>query len=367
MSGHGRGGQGIKEGRTLTISVSEQDRSGQKVRPPFLDLFMQTVLAFHRTEGLRAAIQLDLFTAVGEGADAEEIARRCSSSPRGVRILCDFLVTLGFLEKEKDCYELTPDSKTFLVRGSPYYIGGSIEFMLSPATTDGFKDLATIVRRGSATSEGGGILAPDHPVWVTYARAMTPMVRMPAESLASMLGADTRPDWKVLDVAAGHGLFGIAVARRYPNSRVVAVDWQSILSVARENAVSEGVSDRYSVVAGSAFEVELGSDYDVVLVPNFLHHFDLGTIEGFLSRVYKALKPGGRAVILEVIPDEDRITPMISVTFSLIMLASTQGGNAYTFSEYQRVLGKVGFEKPEMRPLPPTPFRLIFAQKSTHP
>jgi len=347
----------------LTMSVSEEDRGGQKAQPPFLDLFMQTVHAFHRTEGLRAAIQLDVFSAVGGGADAEEIARRCRASPRGIRILCDFLVTLGFLEKEKDRYTLTRDSKTFLVKGSPYYIGGSLEFMLSPATTDGFKNLATTVRNGSAPSEGGGILAPDHPVWVTYARAMTPMVRMPAEWLASMLGADTRQSWKVLDVAAGHGLFGIAVARRYPNSRVVAVDWQSILSVARENAVSEGVSERYSVIAGSAFEVELGGDYDVVLIPNFLHHFDLRTIESFLSRVYMALKPGGRAVILEVIPDEDRITPEISVTFSLIMLASTQAGNAYTFSEYQRILGRVGFKKSEMHPLPPSPFRIVFAQK----
>ncbi len=327
-------------------------------------MFLQTVHAFHRTESLKAAIELDLFTAIGEGARTEEIARRCKASARGIRILCDFLVMIGFLEKEKtDGYKLTPDSRTFLDRSSPYFIGGSIDFMLSPTTTDGFKDLASVVRKGTTTLERGGVVAPEHPVWVTYARAMTPLVRVPAETLASMLGSDTKPSWKVLDVAAGNGLFGIAVAKRYPNSRVVAVDWQNILSIARENALSEGVADRYSVLPGSAFEVELGDDYDVALVPNFLHHFDLGSIEVFLSRIFKALKPGGRAVILEVISNEDRISPPNSVTFSLIMLTTTKGGNAYTFSEYQRILDRVGFSNVELRPLPPTPFHVVFAHK----
>jgi ubiquinone/menaquinone biosynthesis C-methylase UbiE len=347
----------------LTITVGENAPT-PTVQRPFTDLFLQTIHAFHRTEALKAAIELDVFTAIGEGAETEEIARRCKASTRGIRILCDFLVMMGFLEKEKsDTYKLTPDSKAFLDKRSPYFVGGSVEFLLSPTTTDGFKDLASVVRTGTTTFERGGVLAPEHPVWVTYARAMTPLVKMPAELLVSMLGKDTTPSWKVLDIAAGNGLFGIAVAKRYPKSNVVAVDWQNILSIARENALSEGVADRYSALPGNAFEVELGDGYDVVLVPNFLHHFDLGRVEVFLSKIFKALKPGGRAVILEIIPNEDRVSPPTSVTFSLIMLTTTQAGNAYTYSEYQRVLDKVGFSKVDMRPLAPTPFGVIFAEK----
>ena len=347
----------------MSMTVGEEGPT-PTVQRPFLDLFLQTVHAFHRTESLKAAIQLDLFTAVGEGADTEEIARRCKASSRGIRILCDFLVVMGFLEKEKtDAYKLTPDSKTFLVKGSPYFVGGSVEFLLSPTTTDGFRDLASVVRKGTTNLEKGGVIAPEHPVWETYARAMTPLVRMPAETLASVLGTDKRASWKVLDVAAGNGLFGIAVAKRYPRSRVVAVDWQNILSIARENALSEGVADRYSVLPGDAFQVGLGNDYDVALIPNFLHHFDLGSVESFMSKIFKALKPGGRAVILDVIPNEDHISPPISVTFGLIMLTTTQAGNAYAFSEYNGILDRVGFSKVEMRPLPPTPFRVVFAQK----
>ncbi|MDA4128268.1 MAG: methyltransferase [Thaumarchaeota archaeon] len=344
--------------------TAKEEGPGPVAQPPFLDMFFQAVNAFHRTESLKAAIQLDLFTAIGGGAEAEVIARRCNASPRGIRILCNFLVTMGFLEKLKtDGYKLTPDSKTFLDKSSPLYMGGTVEVFLSPANVDGFKDLASVVRKGTTMLEKGGVLAPEHPVWATFARAMTPIVRMPAESLASMLGGDTRASWKVLDVAAGSGLYGIAVAKRYPNSRVVAVDWQNVLPIARENARFDGVADRYSVVPGDAFGVELGNDYDVVLITNFLHHFGPDSIEVFLSRIFRALKPGGRAVFLEVISNEDRVSPPNSVEFSLVMLASTEAGNAYTFSDYQRILERVGYSKVEIFPLPPTPFRVVFAQK----
>jgi 2-polyprenyl-3-methyl-5-hydroxy-6-metoxy-1,4-benzoquinol methylase/predicted transcriptional regulator len=348
----------------MTLTAAEE-KPASTAKPDFMELFFQTVHAHQRSESLKAAIQLGVFTAIGDGAEAEEIASRCNASVRGIRILCDYLVMVGFIEKAKTGgYKLTPDSKTFLDSRSPFFVGGTVELMLSPHMTDGFKDLATVVRTGTTTLERGGILAPEHPVWVNFARTMTPLVRMPAEVLASILGSDTARSWKVLDVAAGSGLFGIAVAKRYPRSQVVALDWQNVLAIAKENAVSEGVASRYSVIPGSAFEVELGRDYDVALVPNFLHHFDLGTIETFMSKIFEALKPGGRAVLLEIVPNEDRISPPNSVTFSMIMLGNTKGGNAYTFSEFQSILQRIGFANVELRPMPPTPFSVIFAEKA---
>src|SRR3989442_10290655 len=99
MAGVSRGRRRNREGYTLTMTVREEGPV-PTVQRPFLDLFLQTVHAFHKTESLKAAIQLDVFTAIGEGADTEEISRRCKASARGIRILCDFLVMIGFLEKE---------------------------------------------------------------------------------------------------------------------------------------------------------------------------------------------------------------------------------------------------------------------------
>ncbi len=344
--------------------TKNREGSEQREQAPSLDLFFETIHAFYKTEALKAAIQLDLFSAVGEGADTvEALAARCNASERGVRILCDFLVLIGFLRKEKHNYQLTIDSKTFLDRKSPHFVGDSIQFLLSPTQTIGFKDLTSAVRKGTTILESGGVLAPDHPVWVTFAKAMTPILSMPCELLSSTLDHYLETKCKVLDVAAGHGLFGIAIAKRKPESRIVAVDWANILEVAEENARSAGVADRYSVIAGSALDVQFGGDYDLVLIPNFLHHFDPNTIHMFLGKVFQALKLGGRAAILEFILDESRTSPPVAVVFSVMMLATTTAGNAYSFSEYKKILEQVGFSKVDLHSLPPTYFRVVIAQK----
>jgi len=188
-------------------------------------------------------------------------------------------------------------------------------------------------------------------------------MQLPAERLAQLLDAEAAHPSKVLDVAAGHGLYGIALARHNPQAEVVALDWRNVLTVAEENAEAAGVDERYRTLPGSAFEVEFGSDYDLILLTNFLHHFDPPTIEHLLRKVHAALKPGGRAVTLEFIPEEDRVSPPIPAAFSLIMLAGTPGGDAYPFSEYERMFRNAGFATSELHPLPPTFFRVVLAVK----
>src|SRR5262245_40403698 len=100
---------------------------------PSLDLFFDTLTAYQRTEALKAAIELDVFTAIGEGARTPEaIAGRRSASPRGIRILADYLVTIGLLGKSAEGYSLTPDSALFLDRRSPAFVGGAVRFLASP-------------------------------------------------------------------------------------------------------------------------------------------------------------------------------------------------------------------------------------------
>jgi len=326
-------------------------------------LFFDTMNAYQRSAALKAAIELNLFTAIGEGRHtASDLAGQCQASERGTRILCDYLVVIGFLTKERDRYELTPDSRAFLDRHSPAYLGTAVEFLNSAFVTDGFKDMAAVVRRGGTVLvEGGGHLGPDDPMWVNFARAMAPLMQLPAERLAQLLDADAAPAWKVLDIAAGHGLYGIALARHNPRAEVVALDWQNVLGVAQENAQAAGVAQRYRTLPGSAFEVEFGSGYDLVLLTNFLHHFDPPTIEHLLRKVRAALKPGGRAVALEFVPEEDRVSPPTAAAFSLIMLAGTPGGDAYPFSEYERMFRNAGFSGTELHDLPPTFFRVVVA------
>jgi hypothetical protein len=250
----------------------------------------------------------------------------------------------------------------FLDQKSPAYMGTVIEFMLSPMLTDNFKDLTAVVRKGGSIAEEGTI-APDHPVWVKFARAMAPMMALPSQLLAPMVDPNANEKLRILDIAAGHGLYGLAFAKRNPQAEITAVDWAGVLEVAKENAQAAGVSDRYHTKAGSAFEVDYGTGYDIVLLTNFLHHFDPPTCETLLRKVHGALADGGRAVTLEFIPNPDRVSPPQAAAFSLMMLGGTPAGDAYTFAEFETMFRNAGFADSEWRELPPTIQRVVISKK----
>ena len=332
--------------------------------PPSPIPFFEALNAYQRTEALKAAIELDLFTAIARSAGTvAEVAQRCGAAERGVRMLCDLLTINGLLLKTGARYACTLDSATFLVRTSPAYLGATVEFMLSGELVDGFRDLAGAVRKGGTTLSAKGTMEQQHPVWVKFARVMGPMMAMSAGMIAEL--ADPRADRpiRVLDIAAGHGLFGLAFAKRNAQAQIVSQDWAPVLDVAQEHARNAGLADRFSTLPGDAFQVELGEGYDVVLLTNFLHHFDAPTCETLLHRVARSLKPSGVAVTLEFVPNDDRVTPPPAARFASVMLATTAAGDAYTFSEYEAMFRNAGFVRSTLHSVPDNTQSVILSMR----
>ncbi len=322
---------------------------------PSPQLFFETINAFQKSAALKAAIDLGVFTAIGgKPVTAAEIATLCQCPERGIRILADNLTILGFLTKASGCYALTPSSAVFLDQKSPAYFGAAVKFLLAPGLTEAFTDLASTIRRGRLHTTEQGTTAPDHPAWIEFARVMGPMMALTSQGVAELVPLDASRDTRVLDISASHGAYGIAVAQRNQRAHLVALDWEAVLEVTTENAHAAGLADRFSTITGDAFTVDLGDDYDVVLVPNFLHHFNVEECTRFLKRVQAALRPGGRVVIVEFVPNEDRVTPPPAASFSLVMLGTTPEGDAYTFAEYKQMLVEAGFRDASLHPLPPT-------------
>lgn len=341
-------------GTTATLEQSSKRKSQAHAKapspsgPPNPARIFQTINGFMQSAAMRTAIEFEIFTAIGEGhATVAEIARRASASERGVRILCDYLTVFGFLTKNSTHYGLAPDAALFLDRRSPAYMGTAVRFLNAPEVFQAFDKLPEAVRTGGTAMSAEGATVAENPLWVEFARSMAPMMAMPAEIIAKITGADGGGKWRVLDIAAGHGLFGITIAKHNPQAQVVALDWPNVLEVAKENARKAGIDGRYSTLAGNAFEVELGSGYDVTLLTNFLHHFDVPTCEAFLRKVHNSLAPGGRAVTLEFVPNDDRVTPPDAAAFSMIMLGMTPHGDAYTFAELDRMFRNAGFARSE--------------------
>ncbi len=345
--------------------MHEEDRMASTTpsHQPTPTLFFDTVQGYQRAYALKAAVDLDLFTAIAGGsATVAEIARVCKAPERGIRILADYMTVAGFLVKSGELYSLTPDTAFFLDSRSPAYMGRALNFLLHPVQTEQIQQLAGTIRKGEGPSH---TLAPDDLVWVDFAKGMAPMMFPAAQAIAGALkpalAGKLAP--KILDIAAGHGIFGISIAQQCPNAQIYALDWAPVLQIAQQNAAGMGVADRYHLLPGSAFAVETGSGYDAVLLTNFLHHFDPATNVTLLKKVHAALAPRGQAVILEFVPNDDRVSPPVAAMFSLTMLSNTPHGDAYTFAELSDMCRKAGLESPHLVSLAPGPESLVIVRR----
>jgi 2-polyprenyl-3-methyl-5-hydroxy-6-metoxy-1,4-benzoquinol methylase len=278
-----------------------------------------------------------------------------------MRILCDFLVILGLLSKQDSVYSHTPTSALFLDPRSPSSLHSTARFLGVAEMRDTYNHLAEIVRSGHTSLPGQGSVEPDNPIWVEFAHSMAPMMAPLAGPLGHIVLQGRTDAVRVLDIAAGHGLFGIEIAKQNPQAHVVALDWARVLDVAEQNARKAGVADRYQRLPGSAFDVEYGGPYDAVLLTNFLHHFDPPTCIALLQKVHAALQPAGVSATLEFVPNEDRITPPMAAGFSLTMLVSTPAGDAYTFRELKDMHQAAGFQRIEAHPIPHSPHTVVTA------
>ena len=312
--------------------------------PPFPQQVIDTLLSYQKAAALASALELRLFSAIHEGAcRIPEIARACDIHPRGAQSLADFMVAEGFLTKNDATYALSAEAARFLVQDSPSYMGSVHAFLHGDTLQDAFRNLTTALRLGRTALQDAGTMNPEHPAWLDFARGMVPVIRSQSQQLCARVAQRGINPRSVLDIACGHGLYGIAAAQRWPTAQLTLQDWEPILEVARENAAVAGVGERLQMLAGDAHQMDLGGPHDLVLVANFLHHFSLEACVLFLRRLRQAMAPGGMVVTLESLIHEDRVTPADPARFSLVMLATTEAGDAFTGSVMEQLYRDSGF------------------------
>ena len=341
--------------RTPASPVVDDSRTMEAWANPVFEI----ALSYHRTAALTAAVNLDIFTLIGEGAGTiDALATKTGASARGLRILCDFLTVIGLLQKREREYGLTPAAARFLDRSSPLALGGCVDFLAAPEMLAlVLNDPASYVRRGG--SQGLSVVAPDHPVWVRFARAMTSFAAPGAKRTAAHVATWPAPPRTVLDVAAGHGLYGIEVARAVPTTVVTALDWAEVLCVARENAEAAALGERFRTLTGNVFEIDWGGPFDLVLLPNILHYFDRDGCVALLRKARSSIAPSGRILAVEFVPNADRVSPPLQAAFAFFALATSPGGDAYTVTELDEFARAAGFSGVAARRLVPTAQTLV--------
>ncbi len=306
----------------------------------------QLHFSFAPSRVLTTALQLRVFSHLATGkTTATAVASAAGASERGTRMLLDALVGLELLEKKNSHYSLTPLSERYLVRESPEYAGYIME---NDALWDAWSHLTDCVR-SSKPCHAVNQQKTAEEFFPVLVRGLHVTNREPARKLARVLVGDNDPSrLRVLDVACGSGVWGIAVAEADPEAVVTAQDFPKVLELTRQYLRQHGVESRYDFLPGDLKQVDLGEGrYDLALLGNIVHSEGEASSRRLFERLHHALSPGGRVAVLDMIPRDDRSGPLFPLLFALNMLVNTDEGDTYTLAEYTRWLKSAGFDRIE--------------------
>jgi ubiquinone/menaquinone biosynthesis C-methylase UbiE len=311
---------------------------------------------------IEAAVKNGVFDAL-EGAPLSlaEVAATTGASQRGLRALLNGLVGLELLSPEGDRYALAPEAAAFLVSSRPTYLGAFFMHM-TDQLIPGWFGLPDVVRTGvpvrSVNSQAEG-----EEFFREFVEALLPMNFGAAQALAAELRPEAHDgSYRVLDIAAGSGVWSIPMAQRGGNVAVTAVDWPAVLPVTRRVAERFGVGDRYVLLSGDIGEVAFGSGFQAALLGHILHTEGPERARRLLQKVFEALAPGGTTAIAEFTPNDDRTGPPQPLIFAVNMLLHTAEGDTFTFAEISGWLREAGFENVRTLDVP-APSPLILATK----
>jgi ubiquinone/menaquinone biosynthesis C-methylase UbiE len=301
---------------------------------------------------IEAAVRHHVFDELDKGPlTVDELASRTGASVRGLRSILDALVSLEFLTRSGDRYALAPESAAFLVSTKPAYHGGFFAH-ISDNLIPRWLQLTDVVRTGRPAADQNGKM--DAPAFFAeFVESLFPMSYAAAQKLGESLDISkaTKPV-SVLDIGAGSGVWGIALAQQSRQVRLRAVDWPKVLVVTEKMAQRSGVRDRITLVPGDMFEADFGTGHQIATVGHILHGNSPEQNLQLLRKTFAALAPGGTIAIMEFLSNDERTGPPAALIFSVNMLVNTEAGSAYTFPEISGWLRQAGFTNPRLLDAP---------------
>jgi 3-hydroxy-5-methyl-1-naphthoate 3-O-methyltransferase len=319
---------------------------------PTPERLMQLAWSFAPALIIEAAVQHGVFERLEQGPrSVAQLAAETGTSGRGLAAILNVLVGLELLGRDGDRYTLTAESAAFLVSSRPGYHGMFFQH-ISAQLLPRWLELNDIVRTGRPTArvnqeeEGAQFFAE-------FVEALFPISFSAANALGEHLGIpEATTPISVLDIGAGSGVWGIALAKQSPQVRIRAVDWPRVLEVTKRVAARHGVADRLTAAPGEFSEADFGSGHQVATLGHILHSEGRDRSRRLLKKIWSALVPGGTIAIQEFVPNDERTGPLHTLIFAVNMLVNTDEGDTFTFAEMSAWLSEAGYVNPRLLDVP---------------
>jgi ubiquinone/menaquinone biosynthesis C-methylase UbiE len=340
--------------------MAKKTRQKKQITPERL---MELSFAYAPPLIISAAAANKVFDTLENSAKtAEEVAKKTGASTRALKILMNALVGLDLLKKDRQGrYSLTPESAAFLISDRPGTHAGFFG-TIAPQLISRWLRLTDIVREGrpavSVNQETEGT-----EFFSQLVENIIPMSYPAAQKLGEHLKiAKTKNEIRVLDLAAGSGIWGIAMAQKSPRVHVSAVDWVGMIPTTKQITEKYGVRDRFNFVESDLLEANFGTGYDVAILGHILHSEGEKRSRELLKKTFRALKSGGVIAIAEWLVNDQRTEPLHALMFAVQMLVNTEKGDTFSFNEIKSWLEDAGFRKVR-RLEAPGPSPLVLATK----
>jgi (2Fe-2S) ferredoxin/predicted O-methyltransferase YrrM len=343
--------------KLASLEHREHVRTAQKAReqagilPEELD---NLIRGYWPSRAMLTALELDLFTAVGDGASAEVIAGRLKTRPRATEMLLNALASLQLLQKTDDSFQNAAASARFFSQSSKDNARGGLLHMAN--IWHNWSNLTECVRQGTSVKTA----KPAGDWTQNFIVAMDRIANERARHLLKALGSEGIR--RILDLGGGSGAYSIAFARANPGVQAEILDIQEVVPLTRDYVSKAGFADRIKVRAGDMMSDDFGHDHDLVLLNAICHMFSEEQNRALFRRAYDALGTNGRLVVQDFILERDKTSPQFAALFALNMLVGTEVGSSYSEPEYADWLHAAGF-KEVTRVRLPGPSDLMIATK----
>lgn len=320
-----------------------------KSRPTTSDRIQDALYGFTRSQILFSGIDLAVFSRIAAGHNtlpkllADFEAEGNALTERGLRLLLDGLVGVGFLQKsDAETFLLAPDAQEFLVEETPHYIGGMVEHCKQ--LYENWALLKDAVYAGQPVG-GAQSLAQLETYFSELVKGLYVSNYPTAKKLAKDLGiGKDRKGLEILDVAGGSGVWSIALLEADKTSTATLLDFPTVTTVAEEFVGQHQLLDRYAFWPEDLETFQFPeSCFDLAVLGNICHALGPYATENLIRQMGRCLRPGGELVIVDFVPDDNRSKSGWPLIFAVNMLISTPEGDVFTAAQYETWMRQAGF------------------------
>jgi precorrin-6B methylase 2 len=270
---------------------------------------------------------------------------------RNTEILLNGLTALGYLHKANDTFCNTQQTETFLTRQKETSLVESLLAVANWTAPVLQGRMLQRVKQGAPAARA----AVSEEAWASSARKSINFSRCGmAQQIVRLLSEF--PDFhcwqKVLDLGAGPGLIGVALAAAHPRLTCYLFDRPSVIAVAREVIAEYGMQTRLKTLSGDYLSDGLGDGYQAILASYALNFCsDQRTLIEVLKKCHASLASGGCLVAFYDSINEEKTSPVPAV---LGYLTTALQGNDYSVNKVvlDRAMHAAGFTSIHSRVLP---------------